>query len=104
LHWDTARQHARMIGTGKMIMLAVAEIRKSDVGELVLIAPQRKTKFRVAALGVLFLEVPLALLAPTKTDRSLRHDKFVCRLVVSYRLPFRIVAFAEFAGKIRGTR
>ena len=68
-----AHQHARMIGAGEVIVLAVAEIGEADVGEFVFVIGEGQLQFGVAAVGLLFLQIPLALLAPAEADRAARH-------------------------------
>src|SRR3546814_14991749 len=52
---------------------------------------------RIAAGTVLFLDVPLAFLAPAEADRAIWNRQFAAGLVVSQRLPFRVVGFAQAA-------
>ena len=94
LHRHIADQHARVVGAEEMIVLAVAEIREADRRDVVLDVGERQPQLGVLPVRGLFLEVPLALLAPAEADRAFRHHDRVAGLVIGERLPLGIVGLA----------
>ena len=97
-------QHAGMISAGEVIVLAIAEIGKTDIGELVLVGGEGQLQVGLAAFRLLLLQVPFALLAPAEADRTARHHDLLGGLVIGDGLPFRIVALAEIVGEIGGAQ
>lgn len=99
-----AGQDIRVIGSGEMIVMLVAEIGKADIDRLVMAVIEDEGQLQldlIALAGALF-EIPLALLAPSKTDRSKRRH-IACRLaIIGDRLPVRIVVLTEIVGEVRG--
>ncbi len=63
-----------------------------------------RRSLRLAAAGLLLLEIPFALLAPAEADRAVRDDDLAGGLVIGHRLPFGIVGLAERSGEIRGAQ
>ena len=93
-----------MVRALEMIVFAIAEIGKTHFRDLILRISEGKTKLHVLAGRILLLEIPLALLSPTESDRALGNDDVAARLVIGERLPFRVVRFAERANKSEARR
>src|SRR3546814_1778183 len=80
-----------------VIVLDAAEVRKAHRLDALVEALRAQAQPRIAAGTVLFLDVPLAFLAPAEADRAIWNRQFAAGLVVSQRLPFRVVGFAQAA-------
>ena len=61
-------QYAWMISALEGVMLAVAEIRKRDIGEFIHIGCKCEPEIGVPALRGLLFKVPLSLLTPSESD------------------------------------
>ncbi len=85
-----------MIGAFEMVVLAIAEIWEIDIDHIVSIFFEDggEAQLCIAALAVLFFEVPFAVLAPTETGRAKRNDCFAAFVVDRDRLPLGIVRLA----------
>ena len=80
LHRHAPLQHAGVVGRGEVLVLDVAEIGEGDLGDLVLDVGERQAQLRrPCPMTSLFLEVPLAALAPAEADRAARRDDVAAR-------------------------
>src|SRR3546814_3192735 len=73
-----------------LVMLAIKDIGEAQPGGI--------------AAPVLFLQVPLAFLAPAETRRARRHHHFIGRLVDGDGFPVGIVGLAQAAEEIGGAQ
>ena len=69
--------------------------------EAVIGGSERQAQAGGAPGGILFFEIPFALLAPAETDRTEWHDHPTGALVERDRFPLRIVGFAQPVLEIR---
>src|SRR3546814_2330909 len=90
-HGNVAFQHVLEFRGRPVIVLDAAEVRKAHRLDALVEALQAQAQPRIAAGTVLFLDVPLAFLAPAEADRAIWNRQFAAGLVVSQRLPFRVV-------------
>ncbi len=88
-----------MVRAFKIIVLTVAEIWESHIGDgiMAVLVDEALGKFHILALAVLFFEVPLAIVTPAEADGALRRNIGARLRVEGDRLPVWIVAFAEIA-------
>ena len=93
------QQHAVVVRSLEVVVLAIAEIGKADRGDLVMVPihDEGHVEFDILALAVLVLEIPLALLAPAKADGAIRDDDLLGLAVDGDRLPVGVVGLAESA-------
>ena len=96
-----AQQHARMIGAEEVVVLAVAEIREADGGDLVLDGRQRESKLGVDALRRALFETPLALFAPSEADRAARHHDLAGGLVIGDGFPLGVIGLVQALHEVR---
>src|SRR3546814_12855811 len=73
-HPDAALEHAGVIGALEVIVLKIAEIGEGDLDHLVMLAIKDIGEAQPGGIAapVLFLQVPLAFLAPAETRRARR--------------------------------
>ena len=100
-----AHQHARMVGAGEVVVLAVAEIGEGDVGELVLVGGEAQLQVGLAACRVSFSSrFHLPFSPQRKPTEPLRHHDALGGLVEGDRLPLGIVGLAEVVGEVGGAQ
>ena len=103
---DALQEHIGVIGALEMIVFAVAEIREGNLDHLVVVLVEDRghPQFDLVALAVLFLEVPLAFLAPAEARAARWRNHIVACLVDRDCLPFGVVLLAKITLEIAGAQ
>src|SRR3546814_11971486 len=95
-HWHVPAQHIGVVAILEVLALAAAEIGELDRDRVIATLDQAQPKLDLGPAGAAArVDVPLAVLAPAKADRSVRLDHVYAALVQRDGLPVRIVCLPE---------
>src|SRR3546814_2056086 len=89
-HWHVPAQHIGVVAILEVLALAASEIGELDRDRVIAALDQAQPKLDLGSTGAApRVDVPLAVLAPAKADRSVRCDHASADLVQRDGLPVR---------------